>query len=373
MPRVIIKRSTYSYGVLRADIFGLLEALGGKSIARGSEVLIKPNLLAPAAPEKAVTTHPYIVRAAAEYALERGARVQISDSPAVGSFEKILTESGLKKALEGLPVRCVKFVESVDVPAPEPFRKIEIAGDAVRADFVINLPKFKTHSQMLLTLGVKNLFGCVVGFRKPEWHFRAGVDREMFAKLLVSVYRAIMPRITILDGILAMEGRGPGRGGRPKALGLLIGADDAAALDYAVCGLLGIEPGRLLTNKLATRLGLLASPPDISVIPDGPAPAIRGFELPGESGLVFGPRLLRGFLRKHLSQRPHAEKSRCVLCGLCWKYCPAGAIASGKRKPVFDYERCIRCYCCVEVCPEGALVPAEKTLAGRMIRRMLGS
>ena len=77
---------------------------------------------------------------------------------------------------------------------------------------------------MLLTLGVKNLFGCIVGIRKPEWHFRTGVDREMFAKLLVNIYKAVSPAMTIIDAILAMEGQGPGRRGTPKHLGVLMGS-----------------------------------------------------------------------------------------------------------------------------------------------------
>jgi uncharacterized protein (DUF362 family) len=63
---------------------------------------------------------------------------------------------------------------------------------------------------MLLTLGVKNLFGCIVGHRKPEWHMRTGVNRAMLAKLLVLFYQRIKPSFTVLDGILAMEGEGPG-------------------------------------------------------------------------------------------------------------------------------------------------------------------
>ena len=75
----------------------------------------------------------------------------------------------------------------------EPFGQIDIARSAVEADVVINLAKLKTHTQMLLTLGVKNLFGCIVGFKKPEWHMRSGVDRNMFARLLVQIYQAIHP------------------------------------------------------------------------------------------------------------------------------------------------------------------------------------
>ncbi len=117
----------------------------------------------------------------------------------------------------------------------------------------------------LLTLGVKNLFGCIVGFEKQQWHLRTGVDREMFAALLVRIYQTVKPRFTILDGILAMEGEGPGKGGRPKDLGILMGSADAVALDRAVCRLLGLDEEALPTNKMAGKFGLLDGPVEISI------------------------------------------------------------------------------------------------------------
>ena len=140
---------------------------------------------------------------------------------------------------------------------------------------------------MLLTLGVKNLFGCIVGLRKPQWHLRAGVDRELFAALLVQIYQAVKPRFTILDGILAMEGEGPGKGGRPKELGILLGSTDAVALDVAVCHLLGLDEEALLTNRVAGQCGLMDDP--VEVVGD---PVIIGdFQLPEATPLVFGPEI----------------------------------------------------------------------------------
>ena len=65
-----------------------MDALGGDLIKKNSHVVIKPNLLAPAPPDKAIVTHPLVIRAAAEYVLEKGAKPQISDSSAMGSFQK---------------------------------------------------------------------------------------------------------------------------------------------------------------------------------------------------------------------------------------------------------------------------------------------
>ena len=351
MSTVLSKRATYNYQSLRPQLFEMLEATGGGSIGKGSRVVIKPNLLAPASPQRAILTHPTVIKSVVEYVLDRGGKVQISDSPALGTFEKVLAESGIMETLRGLDVTYKEFKESTTIDVGEPFRKIEIARDALEADVLINLPKLKTHSQMLLTLGVKNLFGCIVGLRKPQWHLRTGVDREAFATLLVRIHQAVKPKLTILDGILAMEGEGPGRGGRPKEVGILLGSVDAVALDVAVCRLLGLAEDDLLTNRMARNFGLLDGPVEVV----GDTIEIKDFKLPEMEPLVFGPKFSHTFLRKHLIQRPRVEESFCEFCGDCQRYCPSHAISFRRKKISFDYEKCIRCYCCLEVCPRGAI------------------
>ena len=366
MSKVIIRKAEYDYGKLKPVVYALMDALAGHMIQSNARVVIKPNLLAPASPEKAVTTHPLVVKAVAEYVLEKGGRPQVSDSPATGSFEKILKESGIKAALEGLPVEYKEFRDSSVIDVGPPFKKIEIASDAVDADVLINLPKLKTHTQMILTLGVKNLFGCIVGMKKPEWHLRSGVDRDLFATLLVKICQAVGPSVTIMDGILAMEGQGPGRSGTPRMMGVVLGSTDAASLDRAVCRMLGMNPDDLLTNRIAREQGLASG--DVEI--DGDLPVIRDFRFPEMTPFVFGPPRFHRFIRKHLVQRPVCNDDMCKLCGECWKYCPAGAIAHDKKRLYFDYDKCIRCYCCIEVCPHGALRTHE-TIPGKFARRLL--
>lgn len=366
MSTVIIRQAAYDYTTLRSHLGDMLDTLGGSRIHRGSNVVIKPNLLSPASPETAIVTHPMIVRIVAEYALDRGARVQVSDSQAIGSFNRILKLSGLGKALEGLACDVRPFKKSVAVDIGEPFGTIEIAEEAMNADILINLAKLKTHSQMLLTLGVKNCFGCIVGFRKPEWHMRAGIDRETFARLLVQICRAVSPSITIVDGILAMHGTGPGKRGKPTHVGHLVAGNDPVAVDGTICRMLDMEPHHLLTNRMARDMGLF--PDNIEV--RGDVPRIANFTLPGITPLIYGPACLHGLIRRHLIQRPIADARLCTVCGKCHEYCPAEAIDMRRGKVKFDYNRCIRCYCCIEVCPQGALHTHEG-LAGRLIRKYI--
>ena len=366
MSKVIVRKADYHYGDLKPLIFAIMDDLGGEKIGPGRRVLIKPNLLTTAKPGDAILTHYMLVKAVAEYVQDKGAIAQVSDSPAIGSFQKILKRSRIKEALAGLEVKCSEFRESMPADIGEPFGVIDLARDALEADVIINLPKLKTHDQMLLTLGVKNMFGCVVGLRKSEWHMRMGVSREMFARLLVQIYRRLRPDLTILDGIIAMEGEGPGRRGAPRRLNMIIAGSDAFAVDAAVCRMLGLEPARLPTLKWAKDLGLLGEAPDI----DGLLPEIGDFKLPLMSPLIFGPRSMQGLIRRHLLPRPVCDIDRCQMCGKCRKFCPAGAISCDEKRLYFDYDRCIRCYCCIEICPHGALHTIEP-LAGRLLRRVI--
>jgi len=230
-----------------------------------------------------------------------------------------------------------------------------MAEETLWTDMGINLPKLKMHSRMLLPPGVKNCFGCIAGYRKAEWHMRTGVNDERFARLLVQTDRAVNPSLTILDGIIALEGPGPGRGGIPRHLGVLMASDSALAVDVTVCRMLGIDPETLPTNRVARQMGLL--PEQIEI--EGILPGVEDFKIPGATSLVYGPKPFQGFVRRHLTRRPVADDDLCALCGDCTTFCPAGAIGDKGKKLRFDYDRCIRCYCCIEVCPKGALRTAE--------------
>jgi uncharacterized protein (DUF362 family)/Pyruvate/2-oxoacid:ferredoxin oxidoreductase delta subunit len=362
MSTVIIRKAVYDDRVVRPIVFDMLASGEAPIIDAGTRVLIKPNFLAPAAPGRAVTTHPLIVRAAAEFALARGARVQISDSPAIGNFPKLLKKGGYDEMLKGLEVTFKPFENTIAVNVGEPFGSIDIAKDAMEADVVINLAKLKTHTQMMLTLGVKNLFGCIVGLKKPEWHMRTGVDRRMFGRLIVGIFEAVAPGYTIIDGILAMEGQGPGKSGTPRELGLLMGGKNAHAVDHVVCLQVGLDPVILETQRNARTLGIY----DGKVHINGDLNILNDFQFPELGSLAMGPDFLGRLTRKYVIQQPVPDNNDCKLCGECWKYCPAQAIAYTDRGIAINTDTCIRCYCCIEVCPHAA-IRAKKPLVGRVL------
>ncbi len=365
---VLIKRAAYNER-LKPIIHNMMDNLTKDVIFPGATVLLKPNLLVPSTPEQGIITHPLVVRSVAEYAIDHGAKVQVSDSPAMGSFNKAIKTGRYIDTCKGLDITWKPFSETRKVDVGPPFGRIDIARDAMESDIVINLAKLKTHVQMQLTLGVKNMFGCIVGYEKPRWHYRAGIDRNLFARLIVQICRATAPVVTLVDGILALEGRGPGKSGTPRQLNIIVGGKSPYAVDEVIAKALRCPLDTLPIHQAALSLGLVDTSPQVS----GDKPVVDQFDLPTLGPIAFGPPLLQKFMRRHLIIRPAAEPEICQCCGLCEKQCPAAAISINKKQVMFDYDACIRCYCCVEICPYGALYPSETILTNgyRLLKKGL--
>lgn len=364
MSTVIIKKAAYEYHPLRQVIAEMMDVLCADLNFSGSRVLVKPNLLMPARPELAVLTHPMVVRAVCEYILAGGGRVQVSDSPATASLNRVLNVGGYKDAFKGMDVTFQSFVRLDKVDIGQPYGTIDIARDVLEADLIINLPKLKTHSGMLLTLGIKNLFGCVVGLQKPKWHLKCGDHPEIFAGLLTQIYRVVNPALTIVDGIMALEGQGPGTSGDPRHLGVLVGSRNTVAVDMAICSMLCLPFDKLPTLKAAAAMGFGNPSVDIT----GDFYMIDDYNFPEIGEEVFVRESLKRYMKRYLLRRPVADRKKCQLCGECWKICPVGVISQHPKTIRIDYNRCIRCYCCIEVCPHGAIRSIEP-LPGKLFRK----
>ncbi len=261
MSRVAIVRcEDYDSGRVEESVARLFDLLGGAGslLPPGKRILLKPNLLKGAPPEKAVTTHPEVLRAVIRTlrASARPASISVGDSPAWGSFESAMSASGLAAVCAGENAAPTPFTRAVKVRNTEGavYRHFYIAREVARADAIVNLPKLKTHCQMYMTGAVKNLFGCVAGKRKAWWHFKAGNYQEYFPLMIAETARLIGPRLSVLDAVLAMEGQGPGAG-QPQKMGLLMASADPVALDRVACEAAGLEPGRLRTLAAAEVIG----------------------------------------------------------------------------------------------------------------------
>lgn len=252
----LIRTQSYEQQLLRTAVENLLEPLGGMAafVKSGDRVLLKPNLLTGARPSKECTTRVELVYTVAQMVIEAGGKPFLGDSPAFGSAKGVALANGYLPAIEAL-LPIVDFHAQRYQTVSEDFNHLLLCKEAMEADVVINLPKVKSHSQLTLTLGVKNLFGCVPGKMKAWWHMEAGKDANRFGQMLVETARAINPTLTILDGIIGHEGNGPS-GGEPRHLGILGASADVFALDRAMVEILDVAPNLVPTIAAQTRLGL---------------------------------------------------------------------------------------------------------------------
>ncbi|MBD2201401.1 DUF362 domain-containing protein [Calothrix sp. FACHB-1219] len=253
----LIRATSYERESLRESLTTLLEPLGGMAafVKKGDRVLLKPNLLTGARPGKDCTTRPELVYAVAQMVIEAGGKPFLGDSPAFGSAKGVAIANGYEPILEELNLPIVEFHGQRYETVSENFNHLLLSKEAIAADVVINLPKVKSHAQLTLTLGVKNLFGCVPGKMKAWWHMEAGKDANRFGEMLVETAKAINPNLTILDGIIGHDGNGPSNG-EPHPLGILAAATNVFALDRAMVEILNVSPSQVPTVDASQRLGL---------------------------------------------------------------------------------------------------------------------
>ncbi|RME20678.1 MAG: DUF362 domain-containing protein, partial [Deltaproteobacteria bacterium] len=250
--------------------------------------------------------------------------------------------------LEPLGVEVIDLVEEVELERPPPFPRLKLARAVVEADVVINLAKLKTHALCGMTLAVKNCFGCVVGLGKAQWHVRAHSNVGQFSRMLVEVCRAVRPALSIVDGIVAMDGNGPGSG-RPRQAGLLAASADPFVLDRVIAGLCGLGSSDVTTFAHDGLDGGL----DVEFTGLRPEElSISGWRMPRSRSR--GIRRIP-WLSDRLVPTPRFDNGKCTSCGQCVKLCPVNALELRNKRVEFDSRRCVHCLCCQETCPEGAI------------------
>jgi uncharacterized protein (DUF362 family) len=253
----LIKTQSYNLTELRLSLEKLLAPLGGISafVKSGDRVLLKPNLLNASRPTKECTTRKEIVYCVAQMVQEVGGKPFMGDSPAFGSAKGVAKANGYLPLCEELDLPIIEFNGHKYLINNDNFQHLRLSKEAMEADVVINLPKIKSHMQLTMTMGVKNLFGCVPGKMKAWWHMEAGKDANRFGEMLVETAKAIQPDLTIIDGIIAHEGNGPSAG-EPRELGILGASPDVFALDVAIADILNVSSEIVPTLVAQKKLGL---------------------------------------------------------------------------------------------------------------------
>ena len=381
--------------VYRAMCSGI-ELLGGigEFAVPQEKILVKPNFLSAAAPEKAVTTHPAVIRAMLRILSEAGCEnVKYGDSPGHGSCGGAAAKIGLTPE-NTFGAKLADMAEEVCTPFAEGMTAQEFyfAKEVTEADAVISLCKMKTHALERVTGAVKNVYGLICGYRKAAGHVKYP-NASVFARMLADIHRCVKPRLHIMDGIVAMEGNGPGSGD-PVPMNVLLFSKDPVALDSVFCTMVYLNPELVPTNTQGEAMGIGTyhrSRIEV-VVPTAEAgggkaetkptgKANNSFERLNVTSLRerFGNREFQvdrqgtkqTFRSRYsdfmtsLARRPTIDKNLCVKCGVCVEHCPVPGKAvnfkNGRNEPpVYDYKKCIRCYCCQEMCPRHAITAGRK-------------
>lgn len=303
VPVSLIRAQSYHLPELRQSLLEVLAPLGGIEafVKPGDRVLLKPNLLTGARPTKECTTRPELVYGIAQLVKEAGGKPFLGDSPAFGSAHGVAKANGLLPLAQALNLPIVEL-HGHRYPTQNPeFDHLRLSKEVMEADVVINLPKVKSHVQLTVTLGVKNLFGCVPGKMKAWWHMEAGKDVQRFGTMLVETAQVISPELTLVDGIIGHEGNGPS-GGEPRELGVLAASPNVFAVDRAMVEVLGVDPLTVPTVAQSLRVGYCPVWEEISFPLMAPAELrLADWRLPDELVPIdFGmPRVVKSTF-KHL-------------------------------------------------------------------------
>lgn len=368
----IVKLDDYEPENIKRALKSILELLDLKDYFNGKTVLLKPNVLTSS--EHTFTPCELVTGLIQIFKNEAGVKeIFVGDS----TFTKNLTSHYLKKSkikekCEAEGAQVINFFESerkkIDIINP-PYsaeESIYLPKEICDIDLVVNMPKLKTHTGYVYTGAIKNLFG-ILG-NKQKMHI-IHQNKDAFQRMLGDIYFAIeetnktdKPKVlTIMDAVVAMEGKGP-QFGKPRKIGLLIAGFNSAAIDIVGYTLMNGDPNDLKAiTSVANRTKL---PIDISqleivgekkysdyIIDDFKKPKIKLLKGTGYAMKWMPIRFVKFFLKMSIK----INKKKCTLCLQCVNHCPASAMAKKKDKIIIDRNKCIECFCCGESCPNDAI------------------
>jgi len=258
------------------DLVGGMDSI----VSRGDTVALKPNVVTGKLSGPGVTTDPRVVEALIKLSMEAGAgEVLVVEGSGYGSpTSDALELSGTKEVAErnGAVLVDVDRDDVVEVEVPDPLilDKIPVSRRFYEADVRVNVPVMKTHDQMLMTLGMKNMKGVVPKPTKRLFH-RIGL-----AKAIVDLNGAVPLDLTVVDAIHAMEGLGPSFG-EIIEMDVVMAGRDVYSLDVVGAQVIGFRPEEVEYIKLAAGLGLISlDGSGIEVVGEPLASVSRSFKRP---------------------------------------------------------------------------------------------
>lgn len=364
----VVRCEEYEARRAREALTEAIDAVGGLDwVGKGMKIVIKANLVSFMSPESAATTHPTLLCELVKMLVERGAEVIVGDSPGglynAAYVNRVYKATGMK-AVEEAGAQLNQNFEQRETENPNGtvLKKFAYTSYLDEADAIIDFCKLKTHGMMGMSAAAKNMFGCIPGITKPEYHFRFP-KHEDFARMIVDLDDYFKPRLCICDAVVGMEGNGPTMG-EPRKIGALLASVCPHKMDLVCAKIIGLTKEKVPTLAAAYERGWIPADAEaLSVWGDPSEFFVPDFKnLPNHSSVEFSRdstkffgKLSAAFMAKALRSVPKLKKKECVGCGVCKNICPAKAITIEKGKAVIDRSACIRCFCCQEFCPKGAM------------------
>lgn len=371
----IVKLAEYKSEEVYEGLKKSLSLLGGLEniLKRQSKVFVKINHLSPpSSPDKAIVTHPDFTKEVLRLLMELDLEITVGDD--IQSKEKDgFLVSGHRKVCNDLGIRLVNLKEigfrEVNCKG-QVLKKVYISPLLLEADFILNLPKLKTHSFTVFTGAAKNMFGIIPYGLRLNYH-RQYMRNDVFSQMLVDIFSCAPPHLTIMDGIVAMEGEGPS-GGNPKRVGVILASQDAVAVDAVASKIVGFNPMNIYTTNDAHERGLgIGEIEKIEIAGEDIRDVeVRDFK---HSAVAIGlmrrkiPSFLYAHIQSQLTLIPEVTMDKCTACMECINICPPGAAKLDGGLAWIDKSLCIHCMCCHEVCRFQAIKLKQRPL-GKIFR-----
>lgn len=371
----VAKAPEYNSGIIRNALLECFGLLGGLDtiIQPRSRVFIKINHLSSSHSDRGIITHPVFTREVLLLLMEHACDITVGDDihqHAADGFSR----SGYRSMCDELGVRLVNLKECgfVEVPVQgRVLKSVFLSRVVLESDSIINLPKLKTHSFTIFTGAVKNMFGVIPHGLRLAYH-RKFVRNYIFSEMLVDIFSRVPPHLTIIDGIVGMEGEGPSAGS-PRPLGVIIAGRDAIACDTVAAEIVGLRPLDIFTTFNAVQRGLgVGRLADIEIA-GKKVEEVRVTDFK-HSTVAVGlfrrrlPSFVYAYMQDQLIFIPEVDRDACTACLECISICPKKTIHQVREKAWVDAAACIHCLCCNEICLSKAIKLKQRPV-GKIIRK----
>lgn len=257
---------------------------------KNQKVLVKPNIGRSASPGRGYNTHPQAVAAILDVMREIGvSELAVGESPLVGiNTLEAFDKGGITKVAQKYNARLIDFDASPpvlkEVINGRVLSDTKICSAVYDYDFLISVPVAKTHMHTGVTLGIKNMKGCLYRHEKVKYHQLEYLDKEYPEKTLDSAISdlatILLPDLTVIDGYIGMEGLGPS-GGNPIQSDFALASWHPMGADIFGCLLMKHDPAEVPYLRLiAERMDLSINFRDYQVIPEDYSKYIVEYQKP---------------------------------------------------------------------------------------------